>query len=132
MPRLAGLCSVAQDSRPGSGERLRLSRRYYRWVRVHIGAGRDAPATDPTCCCGPNGGVHGTTKLICVTRTRPGGIPINWKVVTGTPPIVMVMAWRGLGAFDIEEGVLPVASDGVTCPSPVMNRVYVPPRTPVL
>ena len=68
--------------------------------------------------------------MICVTPTSPTGIP--WKaMVAGWPATVTVTESLDWGSRDVgvpEAGDAPSASDGVTCPSPVMNSVVVAPR----
>src|SRR5579872_1823908 len=92
-----------------------------------------AVPTVTTTGCTPGATPGGMTQLICVTPTSPLGIPINASVA-GTPPTVTVTGNCGLGSRAsgvVAEGVEPVESDGVTCPSPVTNRVTVCPRAPL-
>src|SRR5579883_2064352 len=83
--------------------------------------------------CGPGGALGGITKLICVTPTRPGGMPAN-EISAATPATVTVTGPRGRGSAASgvsENGEAPVASDGKTVPSPVINNGSVSPGLPL-
>ena len=54
------------------------------------------------------------------------------SIVAATPPTVTEYGKSGFGDCACGEGVAPVASDGVTCPSPVMNSVTVCPCAALL
>src|SRR5947207_1799840 len=57
-------------------------------------------------------------------------MPMNW-IGAGTPPIVTLTAWTGLGRALIavpDAGADPVAIAGDTTPAPAMNRVTIWPR----
>lgn len=56
------------------------------------------------------------------------------SIVAGTFPMVILAGSFGAGRFATGvdgEGLAPVASDGVTCPSPVMKRMSVSPLWPL-
>src|SRR5262249_54061999 len=74
---------------------------------------------DPTVTttgCSPTATLSGMRKLIWVTPTNPGGMPIKSSVGTATPPTVTVTAAVGLGSLEsdvLADGVVPVARLGV-------------------
>src|SRR5271157_4583986 len=84
-------------------------------------------ATVPTVTttgCGPRGASAGTLKSIWVRPATPLGMPAK-STVAASPPTVTAMGKRACGSFVgsvmVDAGVAPVASDGVTSPSPVIN-----------
>src|SRR5215469_3667198 len=93
-------------------------------------AGLDAEPTVTTTGCIPSGTLLGMVKLICVTPTKPLGMPVNSTFDGGTaiPPTVIETGSVGTGVTACGDGVAPVASAGVTAPSPVIYIAISPPR----
>src|SRR5271165_1119303 len=92
-------------------------------VTLNLAGALATPPTVTITCCVPSGTLSGTVKLICVTPTDQDGTPTNRiPEVASTPPMLRVTGCTGFGiAFLV--GVDPVATNGVTWPSPVMNSV---------
>ena len=86
------------------------NRRYS--VTVNVAGWLALVPTVTTTGCAPSGAAAGAVKLICVTPTRPLGMPM--KVVCAfAPPTVTVTGWTGFGrraSGVLGAGVVPVGS----------------------
>src|SRR5581483_8877380 len=69
-------------------------------VTVRLTGGLETPPTVTTTGWLPQGASAGTAKLICVTPTRPGGVPVK-ITFAGIPPTVTETASRGLGSSSV-------------------------------
>src|SRR3954451_7619824 len=110
---------------------IRAGRRCrYCAVIVMLAGALATPPIVTTTACVPNGAAAGMRTLICVTPTRPAGIPMNCMGAS-IPAMETARACAGAGNCATGTpgfGAAPVAIDGDTAPAPVRNIVTTPPR----